>query len=283
MMNDKYMNPLHSPHLQAAIQLRRNGYTGDIEDIADQLEEESVSNPEKIKKMNDEWNATLYASKSIDHLMLSVLEYCPAIHKTSPEAQAILLLMIRTQEQATGLVELQKGIYAKVLGWGSKRAARIKDYLQELKDIKIISAIYEPPKGSSKPGIYKINHKFSKIGKGFKVGLIGKTGEYVRHTSTVTMIINGKRQDLKCGSIQKIIVVDNDKKNDVSAGHTDTEQDTTSPTYQNHYNQGESENSTPFINNMQKNSDLLTPEENAMFSGTLNKTGFAADPEIPFN
>lgn len=56
--------------------------------------------------------------------------------------------MIRTQEQATGLVELQKGIYAKVLGWGSKRAARIKDYLQELKDIKIISAIYEPPKGS---------------------------------------------------------------------------------------------------------------------------------------
>ena len=44
-MNDKYMNPLHSPHLQAAIQLRKNGYTADIEDIADQLEEESVSNP----------------------------------------------------------------------------------------------------------------------------------------------------------------------------------------------------------------------------------------------
>ena len=38
-MNDKYMNPLHSPHLQAAIQLRKNGYTGDIDDIADQLEE----------------------------------------------------------------------------------------------------------------------------------------------------------------------------------------------------------------------------------------------------
>lgn len=270
MMNDKYMNPLHSPHLQAAIQLRRNGYTGDIEDIADQLEEESVSNPEKIKKMNDEWNATLYASKSIDHLMLSVLEYCPAIHKTSPEAQAILLLMIRTQEQATGLVELQKGIYAKVLGWGSKRAARIKDYLQELKDIKIIAAIYEPPKGSSKPGIYKINHKFSKIGKGFKVGLIGKTGEYVRHTSTVTMIINGKRQDLKCGSIQKIIVVDNDKKNDVSAGHTDT---TTEPytgsALQDDSNRKGRKNQVSDTVNMQNNCDILTPEENNLFSGTL--------------
>ena len=269
-MNDKYMNPLHSPHLQAAIQLRKNGYTGDIDDIADQLEEESVSNPEKIKRMNDEWNATLYASKSIDHLMLSVLEYCPAIHKTSPEAQAILLLMIRTQEQATGLVELQKGIYAKVLGWGSKRAARIKDYLQELKDIKIISAIYEPPKGSSKPGIYKINHKFSKIGKGFKVGLIGKTGEYVRHTSTVTMIINGKRQDLKCGSIQKIIVVDNDKKNGVSAGHTDT---TTEPCTdsapQDNSNRNEIKKQVSDTVNMQNNCNVLTPEENNLFSGTL--------------
>lgn len=83
--------------------------------------------------------------------------------------------------------------------------------------------------------------------------------------------------------IKKGKEINQNKKKGVSAGHTDTEQDTTSPTYQNHYNQGESENSTPFINNMQKNSDLLTPEENAMFSVTLNKTGFAADPEIPFN
>jgi hypothetical protein len=83
--------------------------------------------------------------------------------------------------------------------------------------------------------------------------------------------------------IKKGKEINQNKKKGASAGHTDTEQDTTSPTYQNHYNQGESENSTPFINNMQKNSDLLTPEENAMFSGTLNKTGFAADPEIPFN
>lgn len=270
-MNDKcYMNPLHSPHLQAAIQLQKNGYSGDIEDITDQLEEESVSNPEKIKKMNDEWNATLYASKSIDHLMLSVLEYCPAIHKTSPEAQAILLLMIRTQEQATGLVELQKGTYAKVLGWGSKRAARIKDYLQELKDIKIISAVYEPPKGSSKPGIYKINHKFSKIGKGFKVGLIGKKSEYARHTHTVTMIIDGQRKDLKCGSIQKIIVVDNDKKNDVSAGHTDT---TTEPyagsAPQDDSNRNEIKKQVSDTVNMQNDCNVLTPEENNLFSGTL--------------
>lgn len=270
-MNDKcYMNPLHSPHLQAAIQLQKNGYIGDIEDIADQLEEESVSNPEKIKKMNDEWNATLYASKSIDHLMLSVLEYCPAVHKTSPEAQAILLLMIRTQEQATGLVELQKGTYAKVLGWGSKRAARIKDYLQELKDIKIISAIYEPPKGSSKPGIYKINQRFSKIGKNFKVGLIGNQSEYARHTHTVTMIIDGQRKDLKCGSIQKIIVIDSDKKNDVSAGHTDT---TTEPytgsAPQDDSNRSEFKNQVSDTVNIQNNYNVLTPEENNLFSGTL--------------
>lgn len=61
--------------------------------------------------------------------------------------------------------------------------------------------------------------------------------------------------------IKKGKEINQNKKKGASAGHTDTEQDTTSPTYQNHYNQGESENSTPFI----------------------NKTGFAADPEIPFN
>ena len=65
-------------------------------------------------------------------------------------------------------------------------------------------------------------------------------------------------------------------KKSVSAGHTDTEQDTTSPTYQNHYNKGESENSTPFINNMPKNSDLLTPAEKKILP-------FETDPEIPFN
>ena len=65
-------------------------------------------------------------------------------------------------------------------------------------------------------------------------------------------------------------------KKSVSAGHTDTEQDTTSPTYQNHYNNGESENSTPFINNMPKNSDLLTPAEKKILP-------FEIDPEIPFN
>lgn len=56
------------------------------------------------------------------------------------------------------------------------------------------------------------------------------------------------------------------KKNSVSAGHTDTKQDTTSPTTHNHYKQGESEISRPFIDNMQKNSRLLTESEEKMFS-----------------
>lgn len=60
------------------------------------------------------------------------------------------------------------------------------------------------------------------------------------------------------------------KKNSVSAGHTDTKQDTTSPTTHNHYKQGESEISRPFISNMQKNSRLLTESEEKMFSGTLS-------------
>lgn len=73
------------------------------------------------------------------------------------------------------------------------------------------------------------------------------------------------------------------KKNSVSAGHTDTKQDTTSPTTHNHYKQGESEISRPFIDNMQKNSRLLTESEEKMFSGTLSRPSYENDPEIPFN
>ena len=153
-MDNKNPNPLHSPHIQALRQLMQKGYGGRIEDILELLEEESETDPGKIKEMNEEWNSILYASKSINHLMMSTFDYFPQVHKTSPEAQAILSVMLRTQEQATGLVEVKKGVYAKVLGWGSKRAGHIDDCLQELKDVKAILPIYEPPEGTKKkPGI----------------------------------------------------------------------------------------------------------------------------------
>ena len=66
------------------------------------------------------------------------------------------------------------------------------------------------------------------------------------------------------------------KKNGVSAGHTDTKQDTTSPTSHNHYKQNEPHNSSSFKDNMPKNSDLLTPAERKLFD-------FETDPEVPFN
>ena len=135
MDNNKNPNPLHSPHIQALRQLMQKGYGGRIEDVLELLEEESETDPGKIKEMNEEWNSILYASKSIDHLMISTFDYFPQVHKTSPEAQAILSVMLRTQEQATGLVEVKKGVYTQVLGWGSKRAGHINDCLQELKDV----------------------------------------------------------------------------------------------------------------------------------------------------
>lgn len=73
------------------------------------------------------------------------------------------------------------------------------------------------------------------------------------------------------------------RKKGVSAGHTDTEQDTTSPTSHIDYNREEEDNSTPFTDNMQKNSGLLTESEEKIFSETLSRTSFENDPEIPFN
>lgn len=72
-------------------------------------------------------------------------------------------------------------------------------------------------------------------------------------------------------------------KKSVSAGHTDTEQDTTSPTSHIDYNREEEDNSTPFTDNMKKNSGLLTESEEKIFSETLSRASFENDPEIPFN
>lgn len=226
-MSNNDRNPLHSPHIQALRQLLQHGYDGTLEDILEQLEEESTSAPNLIKKMTEEWNAIRYASKSIDHLMLSTFDYYPQIHRASPEAQAVLLLMLRTQEQATGLVEVPKGVYAKVLQWGSKRAGRISDCLTELQTMQVISPVYEPPDGSRQPGIYQINPKFSKIGKGFQVQPIDtKTaGDYIQFPHTVTIAINGVRRTLKCGSIHQVIRAD--KKKSASAGHTGTSEQST--------------------------------------------------------
>lgn len=74
----------------------------------------------------------------------------------------------------------------------------------------------------------------------------------------------------------------NQNKKRVNAGNIDPLQDTTSPTTHNYYKQDESKNSTPFTDNMQKSSHLLTEYEEKMFSGTL-RGNFENDPEIPFN
>lgn len=76
--------------------------------------------------------------------------------------------------------------------------------------------------------------------------------------------------------IKKGKEINQNKKKGVSAGHTDTEQDTTSPTSQDHYKQNEPHNSSPFKDNMTKAEDLLTPAERKLFA-------FETDPEVPFN
>lgn len=84
--------------------------------------------------------------------------------------------------------------------------------------------------------------------------------------------------------IRKGKEINQHKKRGASAGHTDTEQDTTSPTSHINYNREEEDNSTPFTDNMQKNSSLLllTESEEKMFSGTLSRPSYENDPDIPF-
>lgn len=255
---DKDKNPLHSPHIQALRQLIKHGYNGDIEDILQDLEETSVDHPEEIKNMNEEWNSILYPSKSISYLMMSTFNYFPQLHKISPEAQSLLLLMVRTQEQASGLVEIPKGIYADVLGWGNKKARHINDYLGELKQAGAILTVYEPPKGSKNKAIYQINQKFSKVGKGFQVAQINTdVCDYVQYSDSVTISTNGQKQEFKCGSIRKVIISDKDKKKSQRCNADPQHESLSDSNNQVHDNMK--------LNDIQEN--LFTEQEIDMFEG----------------
>lgn len=83
--------------------------------------------------------------------------------------------------------------------------------------------------------------------------------------------------------IRKGKEINQTKKKGASAGHTDTEQDITSPTIHSHNNSNNDINAIPSADNMQKNSGLLTESEEKMFSGTLSRPSYENDPEIPFN
>lgn len=272
MIDNRDPNPLHLAQLQALNMLIKKGYSGDIEDIRDQLIEESYSKPEKIKEMVAEWNAMRYPKEAITHLLLSIYEYFPQVHKATPEAQAILLLMIRIQPQNTGYVAVAKGAFAHVLGWGSKRAGRIQEYLDELTQIGAITPIYRAPdRGSKKPGIYKINDGFSKIGQGFKASRIKQkedAGNYTQSTTTITLLKDTGREEYYCGTLVKTVDMrktTRDKKRASADQNTDSAESHSDSEPQEHSNQEQQKNQESYTDNMINAEDLLTPEENALF------------------
>lgn len=285
MTDRKDLNPLHLAQLQALNMLIKKGYSGDIEDIRNQLIEESYSEPEKIKQMVAEWNAMRYPKEAITHLLLSVYRYFPQVHKARPEAQAILLLMMRIQPQNTGYVAVVKGAFAKVLGWGSKRAGKIQEYLDELTEIGAITPIYRAPDGSKKPGIYKINDGFSKIGQGFKASHINQkkdAGSYTQSTTTITLLKDTGREEYYCGTLVKTADMrkaTRDKKRASADQNTDSSESHSDSEPQEHSNQVEPKNQdiSSSADNMQKISEILTPEEELMFSGTLKGENHNAD------
>ena len=285
MTDKKDPNPLHLAQLQALNMLIKKGYSGDIEDIRNQLIEESYSEPEKIKQMVAEWNAMRYPKEAITHLLLSVYKYFPQIHKARPEAQAILLLMMRIQPQNTGYIAVVKGAFAKVLGWGSKRAGKIQEYLDELTKIGAITPIYRAPDGSKKPGIYKINDGFSKIGQGFKASHIKQkedAGDYTQSTTTITLLKDTGREEYYCGTLVKTADMrktTRDKKGASADQNTDSSESHSDSEPQEHCNQEilENQDISSSADNMQKISEILTPEEELMFSRTLKGENHNAD------
>lgn len=241
--NTKNLNPQNLAQLQALYDLLQTGFTEEttIKEAISTLTHDSQGNGDLTKTLKDTWNHHQYPDKAIKYVQVSTYTHCPQLHEVSTEAQALFFLMLRLQHKLDGFVAVKKGIFAKALNLGSKRARKMQDYLSELLYINAISRVHEAPQGSTAPSIYRINSKLSKIGRSFHPQVIKKDDYQLKYSETyekitVETIAEGKKEYI-CGTLEDVL---NFKKRRASATNTDSTYESTaqdSSTQDNHNQQ----------------------------------------------
>lgn len=268
----KKPNPYNHPIAQALIDIKQvlwdlEIYLTDIDDIAEEIN----TNEEVRERALKLWLSHKFPEKSIRFIMTLIYDGCPERYELPIEEQAILGLMERIQNQTTGAVAVYKTDFARVLHLNDRQRKSLQKYLDHLTETCFLTCIYKPPRGSKKPGVYIVNRAVSWIGtgtdnaKGLK---IKNPGTYKQIPETVILPDGTK---VICGTLGEIPT----KEKEVSADQdTDLINNTTTEPYtgsalQDDSNRKGRKNQVSDTVNMQNNCDILTPEENNLFSGTL--------------
>lgn len=271
MIKRKKPNPFNSGCLQALLDVRAAiermdlGLT-DINDIiADMQQDES-----ELRNTSDEINHSHeYPDKSIGFSQTARYDDRALFYELPRGEQALFNLMCDIQDPQTGFVTVIKGIFVEVLHFTNTERKNMQGYLDDLTEKGFLSCNYRPT--NKKPGEYKINQAISWIGKRDKPEL-DKLQEFeAKYTIGKDTVVLPDGRKVNSG---KLILIDKVgiQKNGVSAGHTDT---TTEPCTgsepQDDSNRNEIKKQVSDTVNMPKNENILTPEEELMFSGTLRE------------
>lgn len=276
-------NPFNSSCLQALLDIQTAmerlgmGLT-DIRDIIADFKEKDSELRETADQIN---HAHEYPDKSIGFFQSARYDKIQEFYELPRAEQILFVLMCSIQDPRTGLVTVRKGVFADALHYTDTERKNMQKYLDDLTAKGFLRCIYRQT--NKKPGEYKINQGVAWIGKQEKKELskihIPKfEAKYMIGKDTV-IFADGTKMD--SGTLKSIFDdkdvketeqteerkrASADQNTDSSESHSDSEP-------QEHSNQVEPKNQdiSSSADNMQKISEILTPEEELMFSGTLKR------------
>ena len=267
----KKPNPYNHPIAQALLDIKQvlwdlEIYLTDIDDIIEEIN----TNEEVRERALKLWLSHRFPEKSIRFIMTLIYDGCPERYELPIEEQAILGLMERIQNQTNGAVAVYKTVFASVLHLNDRQRKSLQKYLNHLTEMCFLTCIYKPPKGSKKPGVYIVNRAVSWIGTGTdnaKGLTIKNPGTYKQIPETVILPDGTK---VICGTLGEIPKQEKGANADQNADPIDN----TAEPYNGSAPQDNSNRDTrknQVNSNMPKNENILTPEENEIFSGTLRE------------
>lgn len=274
-------NPFNSSCLQALLDIQTAmerlgmGLT-DIRDIIADFKEKDSELRETADQIN---HAHEYPDKSIGFFQSARYDRIQEFYELPRAEQILFVLMCSIQDPRTGFVTVRKGIFADALHYTDTERKNMQKYLDDLTVKGFLQCIYRQT--NKKPGEYKVNQGVAWIGKQEKKELsridIPKfEAKYMIGKDTV-IFADGTKMD--SGTLKPIFddedvkeTEQTEKRKRASADqNTDSAESHSDSEPQEHCNQEISENQdiSSSADNMQKISEILTPEEELMFSGTL--------------
>lgn len=264
-------NPYNHPIAQALLDIKQvlwdlEIYLTDIDDIVEEIN----TNEEVRERALKLWLSHKFPEKSIRFIMTLIYDGCPERYELPIEEQAILGLMERIQNQTSGAVAVYKTVFASVLHLNDRQRKSLQKSLDHLTEMCFLTCIYKPPRGSKKPGIYIVNRAVSWIGTGTDnaKGLKIKNPGTYKQISETAILPDGTK--VVCGTLGEIPKKEKEVNADQNADPIDhTAEPCTDSAPQDNSNRNEIKKQVSDTVNMQNNCDILTPEENNLFSGTL--------------